>query len=79
MNEDIIPMIEEIAQNAKDASRALSSATTIQKNDAIQAIARELESNRKTLIEENEKDLKAAPRFLRYYHQVLGIRLGIQC
>ncbi|MDC1490303.1 glutamate-5-semialdehyde dehydrogenase [bacterium] len=60
MNEDIIPMIEEIAQNAKDASRALSSATTNQKNDAIQAIARELESNRKTLIEENEKDLKAA-------------------
>ena len=60
MNEDIIHMIEEIAQNAKYASRALSTATTIQKNDAIQAIARELESNRKTLIEENEKDLKAA-------------------
>ena len=60
MTDIILPMIQQIALQAKDASRALSSATTIQKNDALQAIARELESSRKILIEENEKDLKAA-------------------
>ena len=60
MTDIILPMIQQIALQAKDASRALSSASTIQKNDALQAIARELESNRKILIEENEKDLKAA-------------------
>ena len=60
MSEKNTDLINTIAIQAIDASRALSTATTIQKNDAIQAIARELESNRKTLIEENEKDLKAA-------------------
>ena len=60
MTDIILPMIQQIALQAKDASRALSSATTIHKNDALQAIARELESSRKILIEENEKDLKAA-------------------
>ena len=38
----------------------LSSATTAEKNDALQAIARGIESNRKLLKEENEKDLAMA-------------------
>ena len=60
MTDITLPMIQQIALQARDASRALSAATARQKNDALQAIARELESNRKILIEENEKDLKAA-------------------
>jgi glutamate-5-semialdehyde dehydrogenase len=38
----------------------LSSATAAEKNDALQAIARGIESNRKLLKEENEKDLAMA-------------------
>ena len=38
----------------------LSKATSEEKNDALQAIARGLESNRKLLKEENQKDLDAA-------------------
>ena len=60
MSNDIHSTVEQIARNAQLASRQLSAATTAQKNDALQAIARELESNRKTLIEENQKDLHAA-------------------
>ena len=60
MSEEIIPLIDKIAQNARDASRNVSASTTKQKNDALKSIANELESNRKTLIEENNKDLCAA-------------------
>ena len=60
MSDDIHSTVEQIARNAQLASRQLSAATTAQKNEALQAIARELESNRKTLIEENQKDLLAA-------------------
>lgn len=62
MSNDMNSRVEQIAQDARDASRQLSAATTEHKNDALQAIARELESNRKTLIEENEKDLQAADK-----------------
>ena len=60
MSEEIIPLIDKIAQNARDASRNVSASTTKQKNDDLKSIANELESNRKTLIEENNKDLCAA-------------------
>ena len=60
MSEEIIPLIEKIAKNARDASRNVSASTTKQKNVGLKAIANELESNRKILIEENEKDLRAA-------------------
>ena len=60
MTDITLPMIQQIALQARDASQALSAATASQKNDALQAIAHELESNRKFLTEENEKDLKAA-------------------
>ena len=60
MTEQLKSEIEKIAQNARKASRMLGSATTKQKNFALERIAQELESNRKTLSEENEKDLQGA-------------------
>ena len=47
MSEEIILLIDKIAQNARDASRNVSASTTKQKNDALKSIANELESNRK--------------------------------
>ena len=60
MSDDIYLDIRQIAEKARDASRGISAATTAQKNQALEAIARELESNRKVLTEENEKDLQGA-------------------
>ena len=60
MSEQITELIDTIATQARDASRGISAATTAQKNQALEAIARELESNRKVLTEENEKDLQGA-------------------
>ena len=52
---DLPTLIESLAQNARKASLALNSATAEEKNDALQAIARGLESNRKLLLEENQR------------------------
>ena len=60
MSSDLPTLIESLAQNARKASLALNGATAEEKNDALQAIARGLESNRKLLLEENQKDLTAA-------------------
>jgi glutamate-5-semialdehyde dehydrogenase len=60
MSHDIYSDIRQIAEKARNASRALSATSTEQKNDALLKISRELESNRKILTEENEKDLQAA-------------------
>ena len=60
MAEDIPTLIDTIARNARQASLDLNGASTQDKNNALQAIARSLESNRKTLLEENKKDLDAA-------------------
>ena len=54
--------IEDIAKRARSASLALCNASTKEKNDALQAIARGIESNRKLLKEENEKDLADAEK-----------------
>ena len=54
--------IEKLAKNARSASLSLASATTEQKNEALQHIAEGLESNRKLLTEENQKDLDNAPK-----------------
>ena len=59
MSKEITEIIDTIATQARDASRGISAATTAQKNQALEAIAREIESNRKTLTEENQKDLQA--------------------
>lgn len=60
MSNDISSLISALAENARQASLVLSSASTADKNNALQAIARGLESNRRLLLEENEKDVKAA-------------------
>lgn len=60
MSSDIPSLISALAENARQASLVLSSASTADKNNALQAIARGLESNRRLLLEENEKDVKAA-------------------
>jgi glutamate-5-semialdehyde dehydrogenase len=60
MSDTLFSEIKEIAIRARKASLNLFSATTAEKNDALQAIARGIESNRKLLKEENEKDLAMA-------------------
>lgn len=60
MTDTLYLQIQDIAQRARAASLALASASTSEKNDALQAIARGLESNRKLLKEENKKDLDHA-------------------
>lgn len=60
MNNSLSSEIEAIAKRARTASLNLCSSTTAEKNQALQAIARGIESNRKLLKEENEKDLALA-------------------
>ena len=60
MSEKLPQIIEGIAKRARIASLALAGASTADKNDALQNIAEGLESNRKLLSEENQKDLDAA-------------------
>lgn len=59
MSEDLSAVIDRLAQQARQASFALSGASSSDKNNAIQSIARGLESNRKLLLEENQKDIDA--------------------
>ena len=56
MSDDIYSDIQQIAEKARNTCRALSAASTEQKNDALLKISRELESSRKILTEENEMD-----------------------
>ena len=60
MSEDIPSLIDDIARKAKQASLELAASTTSDKDGALQSIARGLESNRKFLLEENQKDIDAA-------------------
>jgi len=59
MSENLSAVIDRLAQQARQASFALSSASSSDKNNAIQSIARGLESNRKLLLEQNQKDIDA--------------------
>ena len=60
MSVDIPSLIEDLAKKAKRASLELAASSTSDKNGALQSIARGLESNRKFLLEENQKDIDAA-------------------
>lgn len=51
-------MIEDIIKDAKEASKKLSIVSTIDKNNALLAIAEELNKNRKSIIEANLLDLE---------------------
>ena len=59
MSENLSAVIDRLAQQARQTSFALSGASSADKNNAIQSIARGLESNRKLLLEENLKDIDA--------------------
>lgn len=59
MSENLSAVIDRLAQQARQASFALSGASSSDKNNAIQSIARGLETNRKLLLEENLKDIDA--------------------
>lgn len=54
--------IDQIAKNAKSASRVIASASTVTKNAALNNIADGIISSAATLITENEKDLMAAQK-----------------
>ena len=60
MPENLLQQIESIAKRARSASLALTSASEEDKNQALEAIAKGLESGRETLLQENRRDLKAA-------------------
>ena len=59
MSDNLYAVIDRLAQQARQASFALSGASSYDKNNAIQSIARGLESNRKLLLEQNQKDIDA--------------------
>lgn len=59
MSDNLYAVIDRLAQQARQASFALSGASSSDKNNAIQSIARGLESNRKLLLEQNQKDIDA--------------------
>ena len=56
---DITTYMHQLGQQARVASRRLASATTGEKNTALNAIAEDLDANRNTLMQENRKDLEA--------------------
>lgn len=60
MSNDIPSLINDLARKARQASLDLAGATTAEKNSALQSIARGVESNRKLLLEENQKDIDSA-------------------
>ncbi len=60
MSQDVSQIINDLALRAREASLSLAGASSSDKDDALQAIARALESNRKLLLEENQKDLDSA-------------------
>ena len=62
MSEELPQVIENLAKRARNASLALAGASTKQKNEALQNIAEGLESNRKLLTIENQKDLDQAKK-----------------
>ena len=57
---DVKDYMAELGRNARKASRVIAAASTGVKNKALLAIADALNSNRITLVAENQKDLAAA-------------------
>lgn len=57
--QSVAEYMAEVGREARAASRALSAASTGVKNEALQAMARELDAARDTLMAENAKDLEA--------------------
>ena len=62
MSNPLLSEIEDIAKRARSASLSIGNSSTKEKNDALEAIALGIESNRKLLKEENQKDLANAEK-----------------
>lgn len=62
MSNPLLSEIEDIAKRARSASLSIGNSSTKEKNDALEAIALGIESNRKLLKEENQKDLANAKK-----------------
>ncbi|MBS4760726.1 MAG: glutamate-5-semialdehyde dehydrogenase [Clostridium sp.] len=60
----MVTTLETTAQNAKLASYTLASLDTTTKNNALEAIAKKLEENKLSILQENAKDLEAAKTLL---------------
>ena len=56
---DVQAYMQQLGQQARQASRRLAAATTAEKNLALEAMADDLDANRELLIQENRKDLEA--------------------
>ena len=56
---DIQTVMQKMGQAAKKAGREISKADSNQKNNALLAIAQEIENQRETIVAENQKDLTA--------------------
>jgi len=56
---DVVAYMADVGRRARAASRVLAAASTAPKNDALLAIAEDLEANRDLLKSENAKDLEA--------------------
>ncbi|MEW8507360.1 MAG: glutamate-5-semialdehyde dehydrogenase [Candidatus Thiodiazotropha sp.] len=59
---DVASYMDTLGQEARQASRVLASATTAQKNQALEAIADELDRHRDRLAAENSRDLQAGAK-----------------
>ncbi len=59
MGDDIQQYMRQVGQQARQAARALAAATTADKNNALNAIADDLNVSRDALMKENQKDLDA--------------------
>ncbi len=60
----MVTNLEKLAQEAKLASYTLASLSTLEKNQALKAVADKLEENKELIIKENENDLKEAKNLL---------------
>ena len=60
MAEELKKQIIQLGQNARKASRTLATASSALKNEALEAIAYELENEMFYLLSENQKDIKTA-------------------
>jgi glutamate-5-semialdehyde dehydrogenase len=56
---DVAAYMNDLGRKARAASRALAAASTAEKNNALLAMAEEIEAKRATLMSENRKDLEA--------------------
>jgi len=55
-------VLEQIGERAASASRILAQATTVEKNEALLAIARRIEQETQAILKANEADLQAGTR-----------------